>query len=193
MKNPKIDEACFGKLLKKLKIEVADTRGVFKAANTSRSGLLSFHEFLSVYATLKNPDQPPEDKVDLVFRCFDRDQKGQLDEGEVQQLLETGLETALEPMPARTPDTKMMLKKKQVEDLLGAMTFKGNHAAPLAPVGTVPPKKKVGRMQLRSVLKNDNLYEAIAPGAGILPGVGISADQLLEATVMKSSKLCVIL
>ena len=188
MKNPKIDEPCFAGLLKKLKINVADTKGVFKAANVSHTGLMSFHELVSVLATLKNADQPDEDKLDLVFRAYDRDQKGALDEAEVKVLIETGLDTALEPMPARTPDTKNMLKKQQAEVIMSEVESNFGSTVSYHARG----KKRWGRHELSALLKNERLYEAIAPGAGIDEG-GVSADQLVEATITKSSKLCVIL
>jgi len=183
MPNPKIDEPCFTKLITKgMKIEVADSKGLFKAANTSRSGLVSFGEFVKLMGTLKNKDTAPEaqqEKLALAFRMYDRDQSGTLELEEVQTMLETGL--------ASVPTTKgdLEAKQRQVEHIMKQVESTTNTGSRWRP-------KKVTQPVLRQALRSEQYYQELPEGSGVEVG-GITENQLFETTVLKSSRLCVIL
>jgi len=177
--NPGIDEPCFTKLLtKQMKIIVPDSVSLFKAANTSRTGLLNFSEFVSVMATLSKNPRPADEKLSLVFSMYDTDKDGNLDAGEVKLLLETGLQA----MPS-TEDPGS--KQTQVDQIMQEM---GSQSDPR-------PKwdrRGYSKMQLKGALEDPKVFQTIKPGDGIAES-GITEDQLFEATVIKSSRLCVIL
>lgn len=193
MKNPKIDEGCFGKLLKKLKLDIPDPVQLFRAANTSRTGLLSFHEFVTVYGALRNREASSEDKVNLAFRMYDRGQSGQLHPTDVELLLEAGLASLPTSDADRTPE----VRKQQVSGLLSAV---------VGPPGGAPQASKpwfrqgsVLPSELGAALMSPKVVNLVTPRAAETPAVcgiekgGITPDQLVEATVLKSSRLCVIL
>jgi len=189
MRNPKIDEPTFTKLLKtKMKIVVPDSRELFRAANTSSSGLMSFGEFVTVIGALKNESAPSEDKLNMVFRMYDGNQSGQLEAGEVQLLLDEGLRR----LPT-SEDNSAEAKQRQLDYVMKEMS-----------VSEQKPwscRDGINKAELEAGLRNESVIKEITPrgagstmrAAGANDG-GISAEQLFEATVLKKpSRLCAIL
>jgi len=182
--NPAIDEPCFTKLLTTgLKITVPDTKALFKAANRSHSGQINFSEFVAIVGTLSKTPKEGE-KLSLVFSMFDKDKDGELDPPEVELLLKTGLDA----LPG--------------EDIDGKQAATGEIFKRLGPVGgdssgtrhgrVWPPRRGYTKAQLEGALRNPTVYSAM-PGDGGVGENGISEDQLFEATVVRSSRLCAIL
>jgi len=179
MANPGIDAPCFETLMiKQMKINVPDPAALFKAANTSRSGLVNFSEFVAVVATMTKNPRPPDEKLDLVFGMYDKDKDGNLESSEVKLLLENGLES----MPAmEDPAAKQM----QVETIMQEMSS----ASDSRPRWN---RRGFSKEQLKGAIVNPKVYGTIKPGDGI-GEAGITEDQLFETTVVKSSRLCAIL
>jgi len=190
MKNPKIDEPTFVKLLKTFKITVPDTKQLFKAANTTRTGLISFAEFVTVVGAIKNKEAPSDDKLGLVFRMYDRDRSGQLESGEVQLLLDTGLST----MGGAGETPTQVERDEHLDAVMNEMTSSGGETKPWW------WRRGVTEEQLRSSLDNSRVVKAITPSAAAAEvPAKVSEDQLFEATVMAvkpaslGSRMCVIL
>mmetsp|Transcript_62855 Transcript_62855/g.124098 ORF Transcript_62855/g.124098 Transcript_62855/m.124098 type:complete len:250 (-) Transcript_62855:203-952(-) len=176
--NPGIDEPCFTKLLtKQMKLIVPDSASLFKAANTSRSGLMNFSEFVAVIATLSKNPRPAEEKLALVFAMYDKDKDGNLESGDVKLLLEAGLES----MPG-----EVGAKQTQVDTIMQEMKSQPD---------TRPKWSRRGysKEQLKGALADPKVYQTMKSGDDGIGESGITEDQLFEATVIKSSRLCVIL
>ena len=75
----------------KIKVTGTDAKRLFKAADTSRDGFLNFNEFVCLMAVMQKGDGAK--KLDLVFRIYDTDKSGMLEEGEIRTLLEQLLTT----------------------------------------------------------------------------------------------------
>jgi len=74
-----------------IKVTGDDAKRLFKAADTSRDGFVSFNEFVCLMAVMQKGS--PEKKLDLVFRIYDADKSGKLEEGEIRNLLTQMLTT----------------------------------------------------------------------------------------------------
>jgi len=184
-KNPKIDEPTFSALVKKLKLDVPDLAALFKAANTSRSGLISFGEFVNITGTLKNKDAPPEDKLSLVFRMYDRDNSGALEASEVSLLLEAGLSSNGDGAPEAA-------RQQKIEQVLSEVGMAPRSAQD---GDRMPGRKRADKDDFVKALSNKSVVRVLTPAGDQEAVAGkLYADQVFEATVMKQpSKLCTIL
>ena len=148
---------------------------------------MSFNEFVTVLGTLKLT-APREDKLGLVFRMYDRSTpRGELDPKEVKLLLETGLGAA-GSVPGGDGEGD-----SPVENIMKRIELKSSSRPQTAPAALAYRPGGGGGVRLTEAEFQDALTDQTL--TGLVPGGsgGISEDQLLEATVKKSSRLCVIL
>lgn len=178
MANPGIDEPCFTALLtKQMKIAVPDTAALFKAANTSRSGLVNFSEFVAVIATLtKSP--PAGEKLSLVFSMYDRDKDGALESNEVKLLLDAGLQQMNTTEESGSRETQI----QQIMEQMGSASDERPKWA----------RRGYSKPMVKAALEDPKVYGSLNPADSIGES-GITEDQLFESTVVKSSRLCAIL
>jgi len=75
---------------KTMGMSVSDSAMLFKAADVSGDGMISFKEFCTLMAMLQKGS--PADRLEMTFRAFDEDKSGYLDPDEIRAMLSNVLE-----------------------------------------------------------------------------------------------------